>query len=152
MAEPVSYVRAENGNVWDGDGYWTDLDRCREYAEALLAACGKAAEERRKAAAAIACANGHDWSAGANRRGLFDRSQKETHYVCQRDDCLELRIEPGWLPFEPKKHGGWVNSRTLEPIEMDCTGPGCWLCFDESLKLPGITRGGIQYPAPGNPL
>lgn len=73
---------------------------------------------------AHACADGHAWNSGYN--STFG-GEKETVYRCTREGCEERKIEPGWLPFEPKQHLVPYSSKL-----WDCTGPGCHHCDDEA--------------------
>jgi len=90
--------------------------------------------------------DGHDWGGGINcqRDGV-----KYTFSICLRDGCEADMREDGWLPFEPKRHDGYINTLSMKPDEVECTGPGCDACmYEAATNLPpiSITRSGIQFP------
>jgi hypothetical protein len=140
-----SSVKAEHGNIIDGDYEWSDLDDCRAHARELLLACDEA--EIQRVAIAAACADGHDWGGGINCQC---NGVKYTFSICLRDGCEADMREDGWLPFEPKTHDGYVDWEH-KPVVVECTGPGCDACmYEAAANLPpiSITRGGIQFPTP----
>lgn len=104
-------------------------------------------------AIAKACAEGHAWTDGWNH--VMD-GDKVTMRSCTREGCDGRRIDPGWLPFEPKQHLVPYSSKL-----WDCTGPGCEWCGNESIAdhfrnvltaaIPhlGVALGG---PEPTEPL
>lgn len=140
----ADYVRAEDGKVWDGDGHWTDLDACHNYAVALMAAVQVAIKQREDIV--HACAQGHVWSAGINTMRGDDKAIFRT---CVRPGCEADDEQIGeWLPFEPKDHGTWytLDNKAVTPA---CTGPGCSYCMSEqAYQIPNIQidRGGIRFP------
>ncbi len=113
------YIPAE----WDSEfsvGY--TIDEALALIGSLKNATREAADQFR--AIEAACTEGHAWGDGFN--SAFG-GEKETVYHCTREGCEERRIDPGWLPFEPKQHVVPYSSKL-----WDCTGPGCEWCADES--------------------
>jgi hypothetical protein len=128
--QPQAY--AKHGKILITVGYASrdgDLDAeefTPEAASKLTVAISVAIRDARDQLRAIeeACANGHQWGDGWNTTHL---AEKITTYACTREGCDGRRIDPGWLPFEPKQHiiPGYRHL-------VDCTGPGCHHCDEES--------------------
>jgi hypothetical protein len=119
----LGLVRIPAGSCCEGQR-WEEytVEAARELIADLVIAKEDARQQRK--AIEEACAQGHDWTDGWNH--IMD-GDKVTMRSCTRDGCEGRRIDPGWLPFEPKQHLVPYSSKL-----WDCTGPGCHYCVDES--------------------